>query len=62
MSVFLRENRKNPLAAGGFTPRPAVVAPLCQILGAPLSEGAKTRVVSEKKTRCFYYLNLMWRI
>ena len=49
MSAFLRENRKNPLATGGFTPRPAVVAPLCQILGAPLSEGAKTRVVSKKK-------------
>ena len=32
MSAFLYENRKNPLAAGGFTPRPPVVAPLCQIL------------------------------
>ena len=56
MSVFLRENRKNPLVAAGFTLRPAVVAPLCQILGAPLSEGAKTRVVSEKKTRFFLIL------
>ena len=63
MSVFLRENRKNPLAAGGFNPRPAVVAPLCQILGAPLSEGAKTRVVSKKKNTFFFFnLNLMWRI
>ena len=41
MSVFLYENRKNPLAAGGFTPRPPVVAPLCQILGALPSEGEK---------------------
>ena len=41
MSGFLYENRKNPLAAGGFTPRPPVVAPLWQILGAPLSEGVK---------------------
>ena len=32
MSVFLYENRKNPLAAGGFTARPPVVAPFCQIL------------------------------
>ena len=41
VSVFLYENRKNPLVAGGFTPRSPVVAPLCQILGAPLSEGVK---------------------
>ena len=41
MSVFLYENRKNPLVAGGFTSRPPVVAPLCQILGAPLSVGVK---------------------
>ena len=41
VSVFLYENRKNPLVAEGFTSRPPVVAPLCQILGAPLSEGVK---------------------
>ena len=29
------------MAAKGFTPRPSIVAPLCQILGAPLSEGVK---------------------
>ena len=41
LSVYVKENRKNPLAAGGFTPRRSVVAPLCQILGASLSEGVK---------------------
>ena len=41
MRFFLCENRKNPLAAGGFTPRPSVVASLCQILSAPLSGGVK---------------------
>ena len=30
MSVFLNENLKNPLAAGGFTPRPPVVAPFAK--------------------------------
>ena len=33
MSVFLRENRKNSLEAGGFAPRPPVMARLYQILG-----------------------------
>ena len=37
MSVFLSENLKNSLAAGGFAPRPPIAAsPLCQILSAPL--------------------------
>ena len=40
---FLYENLKNPLAAGGFIPRLPVVALLCQILNAPLSEGVKWR-------------------
>ena len=34
---------QNSLAARGFTPRPPVMAVLCQILGAPLSEDVKWR-------------------
>ena len=41
ISVFLYENRKNPLVAGGVAPDPRLWPPLCQILGAPLSEGVK---------------------
>ena len=41
MRDFLYENRKNPLAAGDFTPRPPVVAPVSEILSAPMSEGVK---------------------
>ena len=37
MGVFLCENRKNSSAAGDVAPRPPVVAPFWQILGAPLT-------------------------
>ena len=33
MSVFLFENRKNLLAAGGFTPRPPIMDPPLPNLG-----------------------------